>query len=142
MTLVGKSVFTNRPYNLFLLAAVLLVVSSFLMLEQTLDIHLHNTYYVFPTAYLIWAIALILLLAWTIYKLINQFLLTKYLTWFHVVATLIVLLVLLFSNLWYSPPVPTNSTQPLYFTEVLKILFIAGQIGFLINFVGGLFRRR
>jgi hypothetical protein len=154
-TLVKKKVFVNRPYDLFLLTSVLLVLSSFCMLGQTLDIHLHDTYYVFPAVYLIWTTALIFLFAWTVYKLTNRFLLTKYLTWFHVAATLIVLLMLIISKLWYNEPVLTNEREPLSFRKLfeiqrkeqitavtISILFIAGQIGYFLNLVGGLFRRR
>ena len=124
------------------------------MVGQTLDVHLHDTYYVFPAIYLFWTTALAFLLAWTVYKLTNRFLLTKFLTWFHVATTLIFLIILISANLWRDNPIPANG-EPLAFVKAfesqkrtntivatISIIFLAGQIGYLINLIAGLFRRR
>ena len=154
MTSRTRGVFIDRPYDFFLLTSALLLLGSVFMLGQTLDVHLHDTYYVFPAVYLFWTIALAFLLAWTVYKLTNRFLLTKILTWFHVVTTLIFLIILMTANLWRDNPIPANG-EPLDFEKffesrqktntivaAISILFLAGQIGYFINLLAGLFRRR
>ena len=145
----------KRPYNLFLFTSILLLLASICMLGQTLDIHLHDTYYIFPATYFALTIALIFLIAWTIYKLTGKYLLTKYLTWFHVLATLIVAITLMTRQLWHDNPISTNNKPPVAFKSFFEIqrkdyfialtislLFVAGQIGYIINIVGGLIRRR
>jgi hypothetical protein len=154
MTSRIRSVFIYRPYNFFLLTSALLLLGSVFIPGQTLDMHLHDTYYVFPAVYLFWTIALAFLLAWTVYKLTNRFLLTKFLTWFHIVTTLIFLIILMIANLWRDNPIPSNG-EPLAFGKffesqqrtntimaIISILFLAGQIGYFINLIAGLFRRR
>jgi hypothetical protein len=155
VTLEEKNVFIKRPYNFFLLASVLLALGAFYIPRQILDIHLHDTYYVISVTYLFWAIALMFLFAWVGYKLTNRYLLTKYLTWFHVASTLIVVMILLTTKLWHDNPVQTNERGPLSFRKLfetqqkqhiipitISILFMAGQIGYFINLLGGLLRRR
>jgi len=64
MTLGIRDVFMDRSYNLFLLTSALLFLGSVFMLGQTPDVHIHDTYYVFPAVYLLWTVTLVLLPAW------------------------------------------------------------------------------
>ena len=47
MTLGIRDVFMDRSYNLFLQTSALLFLGPVFMLGQALDVHIHDTYYVF-----------------------------------------------------------------------------------------------
>lgn len=79
----------TRPYNLLIIAAIILLVASFFTLNETLDIHLYDTYYIIPTAYASWAIVLFLLMLWVVYLFTNRWLFSKTLVWLHVVLTVV-----------------------------------------------------
>ena len=144
-----------KPYDLFLVTALGLFVSSFFSFSQTLDIHLHDTYYVISANYFFWTFALIFFVGWAIYKLTNRFLLTKYLTWVHIILTLIVLAILMTITLWHDLIIPPIKNEAVSFATLTKesrlqtiialsitTIFIAGQIAYIINLLGGLIKRK
>ena len=148
-----KSKILNPPFNLFLPTAILLFVFSFVTWGQMTDIHLHDTKFVISTILFIWALVIIVLLAWAIYKLINKFLWKRFLTWFHVLVTLFILIVLLSANLWHDELIPPkrnfvsldtfqeDSQQETRIILSLVILFLAGQLAFVLNIIGGLINK-
>jgi hypothetical protein len=153
MTKNLKSRIAAQPYNLFLLTAFLLFIFSFVTWGQSTDLHLHDTYFVVSTIYFIWFLAFILLLIWTVYKLISRILWTKSLTWFHVIGTLLILLLLLTSALWYKPVTTTSGEYSPYEAfhkqrqkELIAFFLIAitlllGQLAFIVNLLGGLIKK-
>jgi hypothetical protein len=101
--------------------------------------------------YVLWVIIIALFLAWTIYRFTNKVFLTKYLTWFHVIATLVALIFFISACLeqntsprqelsWKSMEEELQREQNKYLT--ISIVFILAQIAFIINLVGGILRRR
>ncbi|RYE15457.1 MAG: hypothetical protein EOP45_18475 [Sphingobacteriaceae bacterium] len=139
----------RQPYNLFLLAALLLFLFSFFTLGRTLDFMLHDTYFVVSTIAFIWFLTFINLFLWTIYSLIHKILWTKFLTWFHVITSLIVLLVLVTLAYRVNPTVElrreyvaiqalkTEQQMRTLIIVVMTMIFIGGQLAFAINLVGG-----
>ena len=149
-----KSKILNPPFNLLLLTAILLFVFSFVTWGQMTDIHLHDTKFVISTILLIWALGIIVLLVWAIYKLTSKILWKRFLTWVHVLVTLFILLVLLTANFWHDkliPPIKRDFISLDTFQEdnqrdarivlPLVILFLAGQLAFVLNFIGGLINK-
>ena len=64
--------FRERPYNLLLLSAILILIASFFSFEQTLDIHLHDTYFVITLRQIFRYATIALLVLWVLYKLTNR----------------------------------------------------------------------
>src|SRR5690242_8828642 len=87
--------FKERPYNFLLLTAILLFIASIFNFNVPIDIHLHNTYFIFPLKLLIWLPTIILILFWLLYLLTKRFLFSKALTWTHVILTIICSILLL-----------------------------------------------
>jgi hypothetical protein len=146
-----RSKILNPPFNLFLLTAILLFVFSFVTWGQMIDIHLHDTKFVISTILFIWALGIIVLLAWAIYKLTCKILWKRFLTWFHVLVTLFILIVLLTANFWHDkliPPIKRDfisfdtfqeyNQREVKIIQPLVILFLAGQLAFVLNIIGGL----
>src|SRR4051812_21890293 len=77
----------ERPYNLFPIASIIVLISSFPAFGTTVDIYLHDTYFIFASADLLWGITGLLLILWTVYLLTQRFLFSKVLTWIHVILT-------------------------------------------------------
>jgi hypothetical protein len=145
-----KTRISSQPFNLFLVTAILLLVFSFMTRGQSIDIHIHDTLFVISTILFIWALGITLLLIWAIYKLTSKFLWARFLTWFHVAITIFVLLVLLTENFWHDKLIPpikgdivsfdtfqTFTGQEKKIILPLIILFLAGQLAFILNVIGG-----
>jgi len=79
--------FKKRPYNLLLLTALCILVASFFALDQTFDIHLHDTYFIIAIAHLFWATGILLIILWILYILTRHFLFSKVWIWIHIILT-------------------------------------------------------
>jgi heme/copper-type cytochrome/quinol oxidase subunit 1 len=85
----------QRPYHLLLLTAILLFICGLFSFNTPIDIHLHDTYFVFPLSFIIWAPAIILFLFWLLYLVTNQFLFSNKLRWTHIILTVLISLLML-----------------------------------------------
>jgi cytochrome c oxidase subunit 1 len=149
----------KQPYQLFILAAIILFIAGLFSFNAALDIHMHGTYYVFSLTYFIWAFAFILFIFWLLYLATKNILFSKSLSWTHIILTIIGCVFIL-----TIPFFTTNSYEGLagmprrYFdigqsktykinsnltkTEVILVfLLVAGQVTFLLNFVIGFYMR-
>jgi cytochrome c oxidase subunit I len=77
----------KKPHAFLFLAAVLLIIASFFS-EASIDIHLHDTYFIIANRHLYWAIALLLLILALLYRALRNILFSKILTWLHIIVTL------------------------------------------------------
>jgi heme/copper-type cytochrome/quinol oxidase subunit 1 len=150
MTPPTRTKLLRQPYFLFVLIAPILLLISFFVKEKIIDIHFHDTMYVISLAHIFWAIAILLFLGWGIYKLVVKVLWSKYLTWFHVVTTLFFFIFLIIISFLSAKPPSQALNWKIRNQEIqgekiiygsILILFIVAQICFLVNLVGGLFRR-
>jgi hypothetical protein len=79
--------FKERPYNLLLLTAILILIASFFTSGQILDIHLHDTMFVITIEYVFGAIIILLLLFWVFHLATKRLLFSKTLMWIHVIIS-------------------------------------------------------
>jgi cytochrome c oxidase subunit I len=79
----------HKPYNLFLLTSILLLIVGLFSFNTQIDIHLHDTYFVFPLAFLVWVPSIILFAFWVLYLMTKQFLFSKRLMWTHIILTIV-----------------------------------------------------
>jgi heme/copper-type cytochrome/quinol oxidase subunit 1 len=143
----------GRPYHLLFIAAILVLIASFFTMNETMDIHLHDTYYVISAAWTYWAIVVLLLVLWLIYVFTNRFLLSKPLTWIHVVLTIVLALLLtvfVFNPDRGSAGMARDYTDWSAFDEFERynrmityalLLLPLGLLLYIINLVGGLIKR-
>jgi heme/copper-type cytochrome/quinol oxidase subunit 1 len=148
----------EKPFNLFLWAVLILVFTSFFVSKQnnSVDIHLHDTYFVVAHTHVFWLLAVFALMVWTIYLLTGKILFSKALTWIHVVITIVTLLLFaltLFLGDYLMNPIPRRyydfSNWNFFaslstFTKAIDItifVLLIGQSFFVINFILGLFKR-
>jgi cytochrome c oxidase subunit 1 len=153
-TLVMK----QKPYNLLLWTGLVFVLTSFFILRQnnSVDIHLHDTYFVIAHTHIFWLLAILALFVWTLYLLTNKILYSKALTWAHVIITILTLLLFaltLFFGDSFMNPTPrryydyTNWNSFDNYTTFTKAIGISifvllfGQFIFVINLILGLFKR-
>lgn len=149
-----KARLRNQPYLLFLLTAVVLIIASFFRFGQSVDIHLHDTYLVIDVNYFIWALAVLFLIAWVIYKLTEKLLWTKKLTWTHVLLTILVLILLSTIVLWHNKILPPIKRDVISYQDIIDdqkrekiiaypimIVFVSGQIAYFINLIVGLIKK-
>ena len=148
----------QKPYNLLLLTGLILVLTSFFVLKQnnSVDIHIHDTYFVIARTHVFWFLAILALFVWTLYLLTNKILYSKALTWIHVIITILTLLLFAFTlsfgdsfmnstprrNYDYSDWNSFDNTTG--FTKAIAIsifVLLYGQVIYVINFIAGLIKR-
>jgi predicted neutral ceramidase superfamily lipid hydrolase len=152
--------FRQKPYNLFLLAAALIVILGLLTYKSTIDINVSDTYYILPLTILTWIPTMMLLLFWVLYSVTKAYLWSKWLTWTHVVLTIIISLVMVtspyLSGYSYSgvPGAPRRyydhgELNRLHVFHNLSdivvlaaLILIGGQLLYFVNLFTGIFIRR
>lgn len=150
--------FKERPYNLLLLTAIVILIASFFVSHEKVDFHLHDTYFIIALAHLFWGTSGLLLILWTLYIFTQRFLFFKFLMWTHVILTIITLVLLVaisfYSNHYYEglAGMPRRyydygswDTFLLYnnLTKAVLITFLIiglGLLAFIINLIFGLFK--
>lgn len=146
---------TNQPYFLFLLTGTVLIVITLFLFGQSFDFHLHDTYFVVPVNYFIWALAGLFFWGWIIYKFTDKFLWTKKLIWIHVLTTLFLLILLSTISFWHDKILPPIKREAISYQDLIDdqkreaiiaypvfALFALGQAAYLINLIVGLIKRR
>ena len=81
--------FKKKPHNLLLTTAVIIFIASFFVFDHTLDIHIHDTYFIISASQILWAIVILLLVFWILYLLTTRILFSKVLTWVHIILAVL-----------------------------------------------------
>jgi heme/copper-type cytochrome/quinol oxidase subunit 1 len=142
----------KRPYLLFLVTAVLLTGFGFWMSgENTIDINIHDTYYVIAYRHLFWLVAEILAMLFVIYLIFEKggIAMNSVLAKVHVLGTLLLLLVFFVLNfkcqsILSSDSYYTITNQPHdYYLDVIYVLIfiIVFQFLFIINIFTSIIKR-
>ena len=148
----------TRPYNLLAWTGLIFAIIALLVLKQdsTIDIHLHDTYFVLAEKHIFFLFTILLLIVWILYLLTKRFLLSNILTWTHVMIT--ILTFILFAQIFYmGHTLPNLPRQYNDFSSgnfyspfdtpyrkaigiIVKILLF-GQFIYIVNLIGGIFKR-
>jgi hypothetical protein len=146
----------QHPYHLFLWTAILIYIASAMSKDRIMDIHLHDTYYVFSSKYLMWTIVIVLMFLWIINRVCNNIISSKKLTWFHVIISMAGLIAIAAISIYtnrYSivSPMPGKSyTGYNDFLQLRKfddwyfvsaVLVALGILVFIINLARGIIKR-
>lgn len=145
----------SKPYALLGFTGFILAIISLAPVElEALDIPWHDIYFVIPNMSILGIVATVLLFLWSIYIAANRLMLSIKLTWVHVIATILTVIVLLIpiDPTWGMSGVPRRyyamtdfpAHKPFFnsgliYTAMLLILLIA-QLVFLINLIMGIFQ--
>jgi len=137
----------KSAYNYLLFIAVVLIAVTFFTHGKT-DFHWHDTYIVISDKIIIWLCAAVLFFVWGIYYLLRNVLLAKWLTRLHVISIFVLILFACTANIWHETVIPKRSIY--YYKDFdednkrlaltflpIAILFIAGQLAFFVNTIGG-----
>lgn len=153
-----ESLQLKKPYQLLLYAGIVLILMSFLELNQTttFDLHLRDTYFVIAGTHIFWLLAILTFFLWTLYLLTSKILYSKTLTWIHVIVTILTLtlflLILCFGERFLNP-LPRRyydfsqwNSYSAYNSNMKAIVIsifvlLSGQIIFVVNLIAGLITR-
>jgi hypothetical protein len=135
-----------RPYNLLGIAGLLLVIVSLIVPFQSVDIHFHDTYYVFDMSYAFRNMACFLLVLFTLYAFVKQKFHSVILSWLHVILTIVTIAAsILFlykgSNAYRGDVSDSSTFQSFNNIKVATILvFVIAQVLMIVNFLIGVFK--
>lgn len=142
---------TKKPYLILWGCIPVLILISLLASNDTLDINVHDTYFVIDYYHIVILLSIPLsilaLIYWSFYKTNRK--LYQFLTWFHIIVTTSSFVFLL----WYSIfPIDLsiddsntvyNTIRLIEFIMIFSILlFLLSQLLFLFNIVSSLFRNK
>lgn len=92
------------PYSALLFTGIIFLFMSLFKSESTLDIHLHDTYYVISRQSIYRFFAAVYILYWLLYFCTIRLLHSKMLTWIHVILTLLFAILLAITPFWLNEP--------------------------------------
>ncbi len=147
----------QKPYILLLWTGIMLVATSFFILKQanSIDIHIHDTYFVIAHTHVFWLLAILVLFIWALYLITNRILYSKALTWTHLIITtftiLLIAIIFLFGDRFMNPtPLryydysnwnTLDNYSSLTKTMAVSIfVLLFGQFIFVINLIAGVFK--
>ncbi len=132
------------PWQLFLFAAIISLVFAFFSNKNTIDIHLHDTYYVIRSSHVRFALCCYFLFIWLLYFFSKKFLWSNKLTWLHIIFTFAGLLVLKSAYLFFD----NNKTSFAKFQiqgsliSMALLVFVIAQLLFILNILGGIIQKK
>ena len=140
----------SRPYHLLIVFSLLVFLSSFFPNNiETLDFFIHDTVFILTTAHLLKFLSAFLLGLWLIYNFTYNVLLSKAITWVHVLGTLLFILCIeiLYFGLQNNNEINPNNGRNFqqvrdtnFLSSIIILLFLISQILFMFNIVAGLIK--
>lgn len=125
---------------------------SFFVAGKTLDIHLHDTYYIITLQVVYGVLAGILLFYGLLYRWTGNLLFSPVLTWTHILFTALLVMLVATVPFWEHAVAQGFSNDPFEAASqrwrfhrnlsLFILLLLAGQLLFLVNLVTGVVRRR
>jgi hypothetical protein len=135
-----------KPYSVLGMIGLLLFLISFLVPFQSVDVHVHDNYYVFEMSYAFRNIACSLLVLFTICIFLQQKFYSAVLSWIHVVLTILTAAVCIFFLYRASEAYRPNFSNWTSFQTnnniiaITLIIFFSAQVFLIVNLVVGVFR--
>lgn len=147
----------QQPYNLLLITGLLFVLFSlFSDKSNTLDFHLHDTYFVIAFSHFLGLLAAIPFFLWAVYFFCRNIIYSLKLAWIYTIVTILCLL--LFTFLLFNNNVFSLSSNPVRYYDysewntykaypmfakiavIILLVFLAAQIIFIINLTAGIIK--
>lgn len=141
-----------QPHKTLFLVGLLIAVLSFFVSAKTLDVHLHDTYYIISLPTIYGLLAGVLFLYALLYWWTGRIAYSPVLTWTHIVLTLLLVLFAATAPLWLKAVEQGFSPDPFRAAEqqwrfqrkasTFALVLLSGQLLFFINLIAGLVRAR
>ncbi|RYZ20103.1 MAG: hypothetical protein EOO16_17810 [Chitinophagaceae bacterium] len=131
------------PAFVFGMVALLLAAHLFLLPARGIDLHFHDTYFVIGNPALLGVPAVLCFIFGLLYLLLGRILLSRWLSWLHVVLTLVFIVALVYRVQPSTPPAQSQSLSALWTGSNLEWLLAGlalGQVLFIFNLFGGALR--
>lgn len=133
-----------RTFKVFAVVGALLLAASFLFSGRTVDIHLHDTYFIVAVNHLLFLIGCYLCLTGCGYWLLRNLLISPLLLWMHGGVLLPALALLMAALVLQYGPRPSvdfiSYSRSQYMLQLALVAFLVAQLLFLGNVVVGVVR--
>jgi len=141
----------ERPYELLGLFALIFLLLSLIPSKVSLDINMHDSYFVIESNYFYGISTIYFLFIWMLYVVSTKIIWLRWMIWLHVVCTITVTLIFLL--MIYFPGTLYGVSGRYYafsdfqqkdvliwikFIPYVVFIFLVGQMIFLLNLMGGL----
>lgn len=133
----------SQPQRLLLVFVLLFAILSIATENRSIDIHLHDTYYIIPGRYLYLGSGLLLLFSWMLTLLIQKPAVPELFTWIPVILTILSLSMFLAISLNYTltgSDLEINRTI-MSVQQISLLLFIVAQIFFIVIMIIGIIKK-
>ena len=129
---------------------LILIIINFFTNDITVDIHIHNTYFIIANYFAI--IGLLLLFLWLLIALTKSLVWQKSLSRIHILLSVLILIFWASLPLWYNS-LWNHSRSPYTYTDFYRfrrfeglmsvslLIFLLAQVIFIFNLIAGLVRR-
>lgn len=134
------------PYGLLLVIAPLLLAHA-VSSTGTFDIHTHDSYFIVHWRYIDIILAASILWIWILYRILENFLLSRFFTWAHIISVIVLL-----AMLYLPMPASYNTiNRPKAYYEIghsvsllagtAAIILILAHVLFAVNLIVGVARK-
>jgi heme/copper-type cytochrome/quinol oxidase subunit 1 len=141
--------FREQAYNLFVVFIALFLIATVFFGTKELDIQLSETYIVFPAYILLGLVVLIFSVFYLLYRVLQKYLWSRYLTWAHIFPTISILSVFSLEKTAFGfMSIDSYETysgfqkynQQLLMVQAGGILLCVAQLLFVVNVAGGIIK--
>jgi cytochrome bd-type quinol oxidase subunit 2 len=96
----NQTIVSIKSYDLLVFSGLAILLVSFFVTTQTIDEHIHDTYYIIGYNHILWVSLAFLLVLWVVYKTTAKKLFSHTLSWLHIAMTLFAISIILTLPLW------------------------------------------
>jgi len=130
-------ILVKQPYSVFGVLILFILISSFLAGKRNLDFQLHDTYFVFSVIHIGLAFCVLLAVPAVIYWLSRNKRLISWMTGFHVISLIVILILMALYIIKYNQPIVFGDMESykiyIRIWSILMLCLFLSNLIFLIN---------
>jgi hypothetical protein len=152
---IKKQGFLFQPQTLLLFVAAFVLIMQLLVWGESIALYIGNFSVFIGNVEMLYIVFILLVVLWLLYFFTKGILRSEVLSWFHIGATVAVVLVFLLTHSWFLKSNAVPGAQSDIIKALLKarirhmninsfwgILFFVGQLAYVVNLISGYIDKR